>query len=69
MTPTAAGNAAPGTQWWYTTGNVDQIHQQNQAHQQTNQQHPQTNQHQAVCIDLGNQIYKVQISMCLAGFI
>lgn len=52
MTPAAAANAAaPGTQWWYTTGqNVEQIHpQQNQAHQQTNQQqHQQTNQHQQV---------------------
>ncbi|XP_031628780.1 high mobility group protein DSP1 [Contarinia nasturtii] len=49
MAPAAAntGAAAPGTQWWYTTGqNVEQIQQHNQAHQQTNQQHPQTNQHQ-----------------------
>lgn len=52
MTSAAAANAAPGTQWWYSTGqNVEQVHQQNQAHQPTNQQqHPQTNQHQAVCI-------------------
>lgn len=39
MTPAAAANAAPGTQWWYSAGqNIDQIHQ--------NQQHQQTNQHQ-----------------------
>lgn len=51
MAPAGGNAAAPGTQWWYTTGqNVEQVHQQNQAHQQTNQ-HPQTNQHQqAVCI-------------------
>lgn len=50
MTPAAANAAAPGTQWWYTTGqNVEPVHQQqNQAHQQTNQQHQQTNQHQQV---------------------
>lgn len=53
MTPGAANAAPAGTQWWYATGqNVEPIHQQNQAHQQTNQQqqHQQTNQHQqAVC--------------------
>lgn len=55
MTPGAANAAAPGTQWWYTTGqNVEQVHQQtNQAHQQTNQHQQQTNQHsQAVCVVL-----------------
>lgn len=51
MAPAAAApNAAPGTQWWYSGQNVEQVHQQNQAHPQSNQQHPQTNQHQAVCI-------------------
>lgn len=40
MTPAAA---APGTQWWYTAGqNIEQLHQQNQQHQQTTNQHPQT---------------------------
>lgn len=38
MAPAVTANAAPGTQWWYSTGqNVEQVQQQNQHHQQTNQ--------------------------------